>query len=163
MTDWPAAASATFAGAGLLATAWQVRGGIAESAKQRTLEIEGVCASWHPTLNPRPNEVDADGFAEWNYEFFVHNPGQFPISSIELRVNFPVEFQRVRGQHLDDPTHELRMVHPVLAGANQRRWSRALRMRYSNAVGVLDATTAAVSFLDAQGTPRRTDWPRARM
>lgn len=44
------------------------------TAKEGKLETGGVCATWHPTVAPRPGDVRPDGLAEWTYEFFVHNP-----------------------------------------------------------------------------------------
>ncbi len=162
MTDWPATASAAFAGIGLLATAWQLRQGVVAKVEQRRLETEGVCASWHPVGRPRRSDIDPDGCADWRYDFFVDNPGRFPISSIAVRVNFPVEVRRVRGTQIDAPTHHLTLVHPVLAGSGQRSWSRTLRMRFDEAEGSLHATTATVTFTDAQGASCTTEWPRPR-
>lgn len=159
MTDWAATASAAFAGAGLVATAWQLRQRSADSVKERRLEIEGVCATWRPKSAPRPNDVRPDGLAEWTYEFFVHNPGRFPISSVVLLVRFPVPVQRIRGSHRDQPTRELEMVHPVLSGGGQRRWDRTLQMAYADAEGQLQSTVASVSFIDAEGRTQTTEWP----
>lgn len=160
MTDWAATASASFAGCGLLATAWQLRQQRAQAVEQRRLEIEGVSASWRPRSAPRPIDVDKAGFALWKYEFVVHNPGRLPISTVELQVTFPVVVQRLRGQHSDEPTKVVKMVHPVLIGGEQRRWDRTLRMKFTDAENNLHATLASVSFLDAQGEPHRNDWPR---
>lgn len=160
MTDWPATASATFAGAGLLGTAWQLRQNSAERAKERRLGIDGVCASWHPEINPRPHEVDREGHAVWKYNFFVDNPGRFPISSIVVRVTFPVNVARVRGGHVDDPVRTIEMVHPVLGGGQRRHWQRSLKMTYADANGSLHATTATVAFTDSEGKRRQTVWPR---
>src|SRR4051812_24387557 len=152
MNDWSATTSAVFAGLGLCATAWQLDRTRKQAAKDLLLETEGVCASWNPPLNPRPSDVRSDGFADWRYEFHVDNPGRFPISSVVLRITFPVEVRRVRGrEHLDDPLKTIELVHPVLPGGGRRTWERTLRMKYADATGVLHGTTAQVTFIDSEG------------
>jgi hypothetical protein len=161
MSDWPATTSAIFAGLGLCATAWQLERTRRQGVKDRLLETAGVSASWNPPLSPRPSDVGTDGFADWRYQFTVNNPGRFPISSIVLRVDFPVAVQRVRGHDLDNPAQTIEMVHPVLPGGGRRTWERTLRMKYADATGGLHGTTASVTFIDADGDAYTTHWPRA--
>ncbi len=119
----------------------------------------GVCASWHPPASPRRDDVDADGLATWQYDFCAQNPGRFPVSSAELRVQFTLDVRRLRGENRADPIRDLVMVHPVLPGAGQRRWQRTLQMNYADAAVDLPNTTVSVSLRDASGVPYMTEWP----
>jgi hypothetical protein len=98
----------------------------------------------------------------WTYEITVDNPGRFPIDHVEIRWVFPCPVRRVHytGQ-VDYPCTELGLSTPVLAGGNQRRWTRWLRINFDQAK-TLPQTYAEVTFYDIERRQRTNRWPRTQ-
>ncbi|MEI5673205.1 MULTISPECIES: hypothetical protein [unclassified Nocardioides] len=159
MSDWTSTASVLIAAGGLAYTGSQFQLLTRDRKKERKLGIEGVCVSWFPEHNPRRDEVLSDGTAVWKYVFSVYNPGQFPISQVEVDIHFAMDVRRVRGQHLDDASHTLRLRQPVIAGGATRPWNRYLRIDYA-AASRLRETIAAVTFIDSEGKHHENTWPK---
>jgi hypothetical protein len=160
MSDWAAVASALFAAVGLIFAGRQLLLANRQVRDERRLGADGVVVFWQAT--GAPAHADEDGTAAWTYEITVDNPGRFPIDHVEIRWVFPCPVQRVHytGQ-ADPPSTELRLSTPVLAGGNQRQWTRWLRINFDQ-TKALPQTYAEVTFQDIERRQRTNRWPRTR-
>ena len=131
---------------------------------RRQVEIEGVAVSWSPSRNPQgPREGDAQGRGRWVYDITAYNPGQLPISNIEVKVFFVLDVQRLHYQGtIDDPVRTLILRTPVLAGGKDFTWHRTLLIKFAGAHAALKETTAVISFYDPEGTCRHNSWPKRK-
>jgi hypothetical protein len=134
----------------------------AQDRRRRQVETEGVAVSWVPTRNPQgPIEGDDQGHGRWVYEFTAYNPGQLPISDIQVEIHFALDIKRL---HYDGSIEELGrtliMTTPVLAGGKDRTWQRTLLMKYAGARKALKGTTAIIAFDDPEGKRHHNNWPK---
>jgi hypothetical protein len=134
----------------------------AQDRRRRQVETEGVAVSWMPTRNPQgPMEGNHQGLGRWVYEFTAYNPGQLPISDVEVEIHFTLDIKRL---HYDGSTEDLGrsliLTTPVLAGGQDRTWQRTLLMKFAVAHEALKETTAAITFDDPEGKRHRNDWPK---
>lgn len=160
VTDWASTTSVLIAAAGLAYTGSQFQLLTKDRKKERGLGVDGVCVSWFPEYNPRPNELLKDGTAIWKYVISVYNPGRFPISQVEIDLHFTVDVRRVRGEHLDDVTTSIHLTQPVVAGGASRPWNRYLRIDYKEGRRRLHETVATVTFIDFDGREHTNEWPK---
>jgi len=159
MTEWTSSASVLLAAAGLGFTGRQFQLLTRDRQKERDLGINGVCVWWYPRSNPHDDEIQEDGTAHWVYIFTVNNPGRFPISEVVVEVAFTVDVRRVRGRQIDPPTRMMRLHQPVIAGGNERPWTRTLKINLEAGREHLHETTASVRFIDSEGNEQHTRWP----
>lgn len=162
MTDAIAVSSTLIAAAGLGFSGWQLRLIHKDRREERALGIQGVCLSWRAVVAPNKLDVDADGLADWVYEFTLDNPGRFPISNIVACVEFPAPVSRIRHNGaLDPPSPELELEHPVLPGGGSFAWSRRHLRTVFDDSPTRRSIQARVSFQDAEGARHTTRWPAA--
>jgi hypothetical protein len=160
MTDWPATISAFAAAAGLAFSGWQTLHLRQDREEERRLWTEGVSVSWHPRVRPNVTDVDQGSQALWQYAIRVDNPGRFPISDVDVAINFEVDVERIEHGGLPGGvTRQLTLHQPVVRGGGHREWRRTLRVTYEDRDG-LKRTTATVSFRDVDGLLHTTRWPR---
>jgi hypothetical protein len=136
----------------------------AQDRRRRQVEIEGVAVSWRPSRNPQgPLEGDAQGRGRWVYEFTAYNPGQLPVSDIEIKIYFTLDIQRRHYEgSIDDPARTLILTTPVLAGGKDRTWHRTLLMNFEGGRAALHDTIAVISFDDPDGVRHHNDWPKRK-
>lgn len=134
----------------------------ASDRRRRRVEIDGVAVSWRPIRVPRDPQ-DAKGRARWVYEFTAHNPGQLPVSGVQIEIHFALDVERLHyDDRVDKPTRELILETPVLAGGKEQTWRRKLLMNYADSQAVLPKTTAVISFIDPEDPGKRhvNKWPK---
>lgn len=157
VSTFAAAASALVAALGLWFTGQQLRLQRRQEADDRIVALKGVAVSWRAVS--APHKPEKDGKAAWRYEITVHNPGRLPIQDIVVTVTFQCDVMRMRYDgSIDEPTGELLMRYPVLAGGDRQTWSRKLWITYDDNT-VLKETTAEVVFRDVNGVQRSNHWP----
>jgi hypothetical protein len=158
MSDWAAAVSALIAGLGLLFAGGQLALLNRQARYERRVAYEGVVVSWYPLETPQ--HPDRDGSAAWLYEVTANNPGRLPIDHIEVRLVFPCKVRRVHyNGTMDEPTSELTMTTPVLAGGATRQWRRRLRIDFADRDD-LNGTFAQITFVDIDNRSHTNRWPR---
>jgi hypothetical protein len=102
-----------------------------------------------------------DGNARWTYQITASNPGRLPIDRVNVRWVFPCVVQRRHSSgNLDEPSNELVLGTPVLAGGASHSWSREVQMPFDNR-SLLHETFAEIEYVDIDGTVHRNRWPRA--
>lgn len=134
--------------AALIFAGLEFRRSRAQDRHKRQVELEGVAVSWQPPEVPRTAH-DACGRATWEYEFTAYNPGDLPISDVQVEIHFAIPVVRIRYDgHLDEPSQVIVLeATPVLAGHGSRTWHRRLVMNYEAAQGPLRRTKAVISFI----------------
>ena len=140
----------------------ELRQSRARDRRNRQVEIEGVAVSWRPPEVPRGPQ-DPEGRSRWVLEFTAYNPGQLPVSDVQIAVRFALDVERVHYDgHVDQPTRTMVLETPVLAGGRERTWRRTLRMNYAASHAALRETTAIISFVDLEDprTRHQNTWPK---
>ena len=100
----------------------ELRQSRARDRRNRQVEIEGVAVSWRPPEVPRGPQ-DPEGRSRWVLEFTAYNPGQLPVSDVQVAVRFALDVERVHHDgHVDQPTRTMVLETPVLAGGTERTW-----------------------------------------
>ena len=144
----------------LIFAVWQVRQLRKRDMRDRRVELEGVAVSWRAPKVPRSSDVE--GMADWTYLFTAHNPGRLPITNVKVVVTFPMDVQRKHFDgHAEEPSRELLLTTPVIAGISTRSWTRIIRLELERR-NRLTRTTATISFRDPDGTTRTNPWPAAQ-
>jgi hypothetical protein len=158
VTDWAASAAASSAGIGLIFAGFQVLLTRRQAIFEGRVALNGVAVSWEAI--EAPDHPDEDGTAEWFYRITIHNPARMPIDEIEIKWHFPCEVRRVRySGRRGQPTEELTLEHPVLAGLDKRTWNRRLRVDFENA-SKLRHSYSLVTFKDVNNARHTNRWPR---
>jgi hypothetical protein len=89
----------------------------------------------------------------------VHNPGRFPITSIDVRIDFTLKQQRLHhNRALDEPSKQLEMIAPVIPANMQKSWTRRIIIDHAEREKLRD-TVASVSFDVPDAGRWTTKWP----
>ena len=133
----------------------------AQDRRRRQVETEGVAVAWRPTRNPVKG--DDEGQGRWVYEFTAYNPGQLPISSVEVEIHFKLDIKRLHYEGtIEDLGRTVVLNTPVLAGRQDRTWRRTLSMKFEDADEALKKTTAVIAFDDVEGIRHHNNWPKRK-
>lgn len=134
---------------------WQLLMFRRDQAAQAAAELKGVAVSWYPKI--KPHKPETDGWATWVFDVSAHNPGRLPISDVEVDLEFPREFRRVRyDRSVDDPASLLNVGMAVLVGGESKVWERTLRMPFDGPS--LRGVRATIQFTGIDGIRHTNTW-----
>src|SRR3712207_6204684 len=123
--DWIAVVAALITAAGVAPLWLQMRATRQDNQRQRLAEIDSVTITTKVLL--RPSRPDEDGNARWEYSFRFINPGVLSISSVRVRVEFPVPVQRVHHDGtVDSADSTLTFSTPAVGPHAHLDWERTV-------------------------------------
>jgi len=152
--------SAVAAFGALVAAGVQIRGLRRDARDGRVGEILGVAVD--TDVVHRPVKADQPGGRSmWEYRFSVHNPGRFPITNLDVRIEFTSDQQRMHYDgSLDAPSRLLEMGAPVIPARSTKAWTRRIVIDHSDHKK-LRGTVASVAFMTPDAGAWKTKWPDA--
>lgn len=142
----------------LAAATFQIRGLRKDARATRAGEIRGVALE--TVVKTRPIKAEtSDGRSTWEYLFTVHNPGRFPITEIEVHIEFAVPVQRVHYDgSRDTVTRELTFSIPVVPARGHYSRRRAVLVDHDERTK-LRQTQSTVRFTTPDAGRLSTTWP----